>query len=98
MNQLNAEIEKMRNSNDTNAKKGAILAIGEPTSFILSLVRLYCVDIFKLFIIITKVLRYTLSKSEVGFVFHLSMQEGNKVACNVTPFVTAVFVVIANFM
>lgn len=29
MNQLNTEIEKMRNSNDTNSKKGAILAIGK---------------------------------------------------------------------
>ena len=28
MNQLNTEIEKMRSSNDTNSKKGAILAIG----------------------------------------------------------------------
>ena len=28
MNQLNGEIEKMRNSSDINAKKGAILAIG----------------------------------------------------------------------
>lgn len=29
MNYLNSEIEKMRNSNDTNAKKGAIMAIGK---------------------------------------------------------------------